>query len=125
MICPACNADSHPVIDIQADGRAVNMCPACSAVLGAATTGNVPRAAAKAGPAAPEHSPPAGTPGDAVAHVRARLVAVEAELSRLEDLTREAAQLRAMIRAVDGPTPRRAAVKAPRLRAVSGGKRPL
>ena len=120
MLCPACNVDSHPVIDIQADGRAINMCPGCSAVLGPATTGNVTRAAATSASAAPVTAPAPLAPDDAIAHVRARLAAVEAELQRFDDLKREAVQLRAMVRAVDGPTPRRVAVKAPRLRAVNG-----
>jgi hypothetical protein len=121
MHCPICVADVQPAIDINAQGQAVACCPKCQAPLGAGIAAT-DQPAPEPGPREETdaefrqrmvHGDPSSLPGarlkggrmaaptDLVAAAKERLVVIDTELERLDQLQRERRRLAAMIAAAE------------------------
>jgi hypothetical protein len=93
--CAKCQKDVHPVQEMQADMRVVDVCPSCTGALQAVA----PAVAAviplrKAPTPTPPHSP---EPQDLLSLTRARVVALRGEVAALEAKRSELAMYERML----------------------------
>lgn len=111
MICPHCSKSVHPVKELADRGKFIDTCPECAGVIGAVMRADVVVEVERQLDLVATREirgrvtmPMPASVLDHVAALRARLVAVEAQIptvDQLKALRRERTQLRAALRALD------------------------
>ncbi len=99
MICPACEKDVHPIDDLGTDMRLTRRCPIPSC-MAAFPRESQSKHDSQRVPTPPRQAAPT-TSLDVLGLAKARLTALEAELTTLDAKLTEAAMLRRMILAAE------------------------
>lgn len=103
MICPACEKDVNPIDDLGTDMRLTRRCPipSCMAAFPRESQPSQAKPQAAAPSVASRQLVPVASSLDVLGLAKARLTALEAELTALEAKRAEAAMLRRMILAAE------------------------